>query len=127
MTCGFAASPYAPVQAAGTHGAQRRPSAGTLVPDFVDSESWHDFSPRAGFQWTPVERSQLYGFWAKGFRSGGYNFRNTDPGVAPGPFGSPSAEGSGEGVRVLDVAQVLEQSIQAREPAGGQDERKFSQ
>src|SRR5215204_1729180 len=38
------------------------------------------------------------------------------------------AEGSGEGVRVLDVAQVLEESIQARErPGAGQDERKFSQ
>src|SRR4029453_14736515 len=37
------------------------------------------------------------------------------------------AEGSGEGVRVLDVAQVLEESVQARErPGAGQDERKFS-
>src|ERR671918_168256 len=34
------------------------------------------------------------------------------------------AEGQGEGVKVLDVAQVLEESIQAGEPAGGQDERK---
>jgi iron complex outermembrane recepter protein len=58
----------------------------TLVPDFADSESWSDVSPRIGVQWMPAPDSQIYAYWAKGFRSGGYNFRNTDPGVAPGPF-----------------------------------------
>jgi iron complex outermembrane recepter protein len=58
----------------------------TLVPDFADSESWSDLSPRIGVQWMPAPDSQIYAYWAKGFRSGGYNFRNTDPGVAPGPF-----------------------------------------
>ena len=61
-------------------------AAKTIAPDFSDSERWSDVSPRVGFQWTPAEDSQLYAYWAKGFRSGGYNFRNTDPGVAPGPF-----------------------------------------
>lgn len=60
----------------------------TLVPDLVDSDSWSDVSPRVGLQWKPTEESQVYGYWAKGFRSGGYNFRNTDPGVTPGPFDS---------------------------------------
>lgn len=59
-----------------------------IVPDFVSSESWEDLSPRVGLQWMPAEHSQVYGYWAKGFRSGGYNFRNTDPGVTPGPFDS---------------------------------------
>jgi iron complex outermembrane recepter protein len=61
-------------------------SGRTLVPDFADSESWSDVSPRIGVQWMPTPDSQIYAYWAKGFRSGGYNFRNTDPGVAPGPF-----------------------------------------
>jgi iron complex outermembrane receptor protein len=60
----------------------------SIVPDFIDSHDWNDVSPRVGFQWLPAERSQVYGYWAKGFRSGGYNFRNTDPGVQPGPFDS---------------------------------------
>jgi len=60
----------------------------SLVPDFVSSKSWDDLSPRVGLQWTAAEHSQVYGYWAKGFRSGGYNFRNTDPGVTPGPFDS---------------------------------------
>ena len=57
-----------------------------IVPDFADSESWSDVSPRIGVQWMFAPDSQIYAYWAKGFRSGGYNFRNTDPGVAPGPF-----------------------------------------
>jgi iron complex outermembrane receptor protein len=60
----------------------------SIVPDFIDSHSWNDVSPRVGFQWIPAEHSQIYAYWAKGFRSGGYNFRNTDPGVRPGPFDS---------------------------------------
>jgi iron complex outermembrane receptor protein len=63
-------------------------AAMTIVPDFFDSQSWNDVSPRVGLQWTPAANSQIYGYWAKGFRSGGYNFRNTDPGVTPGPFDS---------------------------------------
>jgi iron complex outermembrane receptor protein len=61
-------------------------AAKTIVPDFADGESWSDVSPRVGFQWMPAPDSQIYAYWAKGFRSGGYNFRNTDPGVTPGPF-----------------------------------------
>jgi iron complex outermembrane receptor protein len=62
--------------------------ARTIVADFSDSESWDDISPRIGLQWMPGPASQVYAYWAKGFRSGGYNFRNTDPGVPPGPFDS---------------------------------------
>lgn len=61
--------------------------AGTLVNNFPDnSAEWEDTSPRIGFQWTPTQETQIYGFWAQGFRSGGFNFRNTDPGVAPNFF-----------------------------------------
>lgn len=56
------------------------------LPLFSDAHSWSDVSPRVGFQYMPVHAAQLYGYWAKGFRSGGYNFRNTDPGVTTGPF-----------------------------------------
>jgi iron complex outermembrane recepter protein len=62
--------------------------AGTLVPTFFDSETWTDFTPKLGLQWTPWDQTQLYFFWAKGFRSGGYNFRNTTEESVPGPFDS---------------------------------------
>ncbi|MCK9506214.1 MAG: TonB-dependent receptor [Porticoccaceae bacterium] len=61
-------------------------AAHVIYPDFEDSESWTDVSPRLGFQWQPNDDTQIYGYYAKGFRSGGYNFRNTIAGAAPGPF-----------------------------------------
>lgn len=54
--------------------------------DFNDSEDWESFTPKVGLQWTPDDRTLVYASYSKGFRSGGYNLRNTDPGVAPGPF-----------------------------------------
>ncbi|WP_444917840.1 TonB-dependent receptor [Microbulbifer sp. JMSA003] len=45
--------------------------------DLDDSESWSAFTPKLGLQWTVSDETQLYTFWTKGFRSGGYNFRNT--------------------------------------------------
>ena len=61
-------------------------AAGCTAFDFVDSESWSNFSPKLGFQYKPSPETQLYGFWTKGFRSGGYNLRNTSPTASPGPF-----------------------------------------
>ncbi|WP_444943786.1 TonB-dependent receptor [Microbulbifer sp. ZKSA006] len=53
--------------------------------DFTDSESWNAFTPKVGLQWTVSDETQLYTFWTKGFRSGGYNLRNAglDPTQPP--------------------------------------------
>ncbi len=61
-----------------------------LTPNFSDSDEWSDISPRVGFQYTPNPDTQLYGYWARGFRSGGYNFRQVQTlgAVTPGPFDS---------------------------------------
>lgn len=53
---------------------------------FRDKNTWDGLTPRIGLQWQPSDRTQLYGFWVRGFRSGGYNFRNVNAAVAPGPF-----------------------------------------
>lgn len=66
--------------------------ARTFTPDFLSQEKWSDFSPRIGLQFEPSARTQLYAFYAKGFRSGGYNFRNTLLGAPPGPFDSESQD-----------------------------------
>ena len=39
--------------------------------------SWTDTSPRVGVQWEPNPDTNIYAFWARGFRSGGVNFRVT--------------------------------------------------
>ena len=54
--------------------------------DFVDKDSWDSFTPKVGLQWRPNDDIQAYAHWTKGFRSGGYNLRNTDPTIGPGPF-----------------------------------------
>ena len=60
----------------------------SFVPDFADQESWSDFSPRIGVQFEPSDATNLYAYFARGFRSGGYNFRATVVGASPGPFDS---------------------------------------
>ena len=57
---------------------------------FDDEKTWNGLTPRVGLQWQPSDATQVYGFWAKGFRGGGYNFRNTNSAVAPGPFDEES-------------------------------------
>ncbi|MCH8522607.1 TonB-dependent receptor [Glycocaulis sp.] len=55
---------------------------------FIDSDSWTSFAPRVGVQFRYDEASQIYASWSQGYRSGGYNFRNTspNPAITPGPF-----------------------------------------
>ena len=54
--------------------------------DFVDDDKWTSFSPKVGFQWAATENSNVYGFWTIGYRSGGYNFRNTSALFTPFAF-----------------------------------------
>ncbi|QKX18772.1 TonB-dependent receptor [Microbulbifer sp. YPW1] len=53
--------------------------------DFSDTESWSAFTPKLGMQWLLSDSAQAYAVWTKGFRSGGYNMRNTAFGESPGP------------------------------------------
>ncbi len=69
------------------------PSNGCSVPaeqcysfNFSDRDTWSNFSPKVGVQWFPNEDTQLYATLTRGYRSGGYNVRNTDPALSPGPF-----------------------------------------
>ena len=51
--------------------------AGCTNFDFSDSRDWNNFTPKIGVQFTPNDETQVYAFWTKGFRSGGYNMRHT--------------------------------------------------
>jgi iron complex outermembrane receptor protein len=47
---------------------------------------WDNITPKLGVQWNFSESGQMYGFWSKGYRSGGFNFRNAKPFfIPPGP------------------------------------------
>ncbi len=47
------------------------------------SGDWANVTPKIGFQWELGDSGQIYSFWSKGYRSGGFNFRNAKPNVIP--------------------------------------------
>ncbi|MGB5629138.1 MAG: TonB-dependent receptor [Woeseiaceae bacterium] len=62
---------------------------GTCTYDFVDSKSWTNVSPKLGATMAVSDDATLYAHWTRGFRSGGYNLRNTAGDTVanpPGPF-----------------------------------------
>ena len=56
--------------------------------DFSDDDNWSNWSPKLGATWHINDDARIYAHWVRGFRSGGYNLRNTsfDPADTPGPF-----------------------------------------
>ncbi len=62
---------------------------GTCPFDFVDSEKWESWSPKLGLTYHLNDDARIYAHWTRGFRSGGYNLRNTSGDIVnngPGPF-----------------------------------------
>ncbi len=59
---------------------------GTCTPDFVDDAEWNSWSPKIGALYHVSDDARVYGHWSRGFRSGGYNLRNTDENNAPEGF-----------------------------------------
>ena len=48
---------------------------------FSDGDEWSNWTPKVGLQYFWNDEIQTYGYYTKGFRSGGYNFRITDVNV----------------------------------------------
>lgn len=47
------------------------------------SGDWDNLTPKLGAQVQISDNLRMYGFWSKGFRSGGFNFRNARPDIIP--------------------------------------------
>ena len=63
--------------------------AGTCRFDFNDTESWSNLAPKLGFSYDYSDATMIYGSISRGYRSGGYNLRNTaidTVNFGPGPF-----------------------------------------
>lgn len=82
--------------------------AGTCPFDFDDTDSWSNFSPKVGLSYDPGETINFYGHWTRGFRSGGYNFRNTSAVFDPGPFDREKVDAFEVGFKTQanDVARI---------------------
>ncbi|RIV89825.1 TonB-dependent receptor [Aurantiacibacter xanthus] len=59
------------------------PITGERVPDenngFADKRAWENWSPRLVASYAASEGARVYASWSRGYRSGGYNFRITQP------------------------------------------------
>jgi len=56
--------------------------------DFEDDDDWDNLAPKLGATYHLNDDTNIYTHWTRGYRSGGYNLRNTsfDPADTPGPF-----------------------------------------
>lgn len=54
--------------------------------DVVDDESWSNWSPKIGATYDIDEETIAYAHWSRGYRSGGYNLRNTSLSSPPEAF-----------------------------------------
>ena len=62
---------------------------GTCPFDFTDDKEWDSWSPKVGVIYHVSDKARVYTHWTRGFRSGGYNLRNTaidTVNLGPGPF-----------------------------------------
>ncbi len=59
---------------------------GTCTPDFVDDRDWETWSPKIGATYHVRPDARVYAHWSRGFRSGGYNLRNTSARFDPEAF-----------------------------------------
>ncbi len=92
--------------------------------DFTDEETWHSWSPKlgavyylgggAGFE------ANIYGHWTRGFRSGGYNLRNTYPPATavpgipvelPGPYDEEKIDTFEAGFKISTNIGVLNGAV----------------
>lgn len=69
--------------------------------DFVDDEDWSNVSPKIGATYDVNADTIAYAHWSRGYRSGGYNLRNTsfDPSDTPGPFDEEKVDNYEVGVK----------------------------
>ena len=68
---------------------------GTCPYDFTDEEEWDSWSPKVGATYHLTDSARIYAHWTRGFRSGGYNLRNTaidTVNLGPGPFGQETVD-----------------------------------
>ena len=49
--------------------------------DFKGTKTWTNLSPKIGLSYRYADDTLVYAHWTRGFRSGGYNLRNTHPDI----------------------------------------------
>lgn len=68
-------------------------------PAGPNSNNFNNFSPKVGIQLHPTERVMVYGSWTRGYRSGGWTTRLSNPLPTAPQFGPENAESFEIGVK----------------------------
>ena len=82
---------------------------GTCVFDFTDDQEWDSWSPKVGLIYHFSDTARIYAHWTRGFRSGGYNLRNTaidTVNLGPGPFGEETVDNYEIGFKFGSFGQI---------------------
>lgn len=92
--------------------------------DFTDEETWHSWSPKLGAVYYMGGgedfEANVYGHWTRGFRSGGYNLRNTYPPTAaipgipaelPGPYDEEKIDTFEAGFKISTNIGILNGAV----------------
>lgn len=74
------------------NGPSYAPATVECAADFNDSETWSFVSPKIGFMYDITDGSRVYGSVTQGYRSGGYNLRNTELPIGQNPDGTLAYE-----------------------------------
>jgi iron complex outermembrane receptor protein len=86
------------------NGPDYAPATRECVYDFVDSNTWNFVSPKVGFSYDLTDSARVYGSITQGYRSGGYNLRNTEVPASFAPDGTARYE---FGPGPFDTEEVL--------------------
>lgn len=104
--------------ASGTPKAPCNVATGPACPfDFTDDETWHSWSPKLGAAYYMGGganfEANIYGHWTRGFRSGGYNLRNTyRPDVElPGPYDEEKIDTFEAGFKISTNIGILNGAV----------------
>ena len=98
MPCNFAVGPACPF-------------------DFTDEETWNSWSPKLGVAYYlgggANYEANIYGHWTRGYRSGGYNLRNTyAPSVElPGPYDEEKIDTFEAGLKISTNIGILNGAV----------------
>jgi iron complex outermembrane recepter protein len=76
-------------------------TSGDCAFDFIDDEEWSNVSHKIGATYEINGDTIAYTHWSRGYRSGGYNLRNTSfhPADTPGPFDEEKVDNYEVGVK----------------------------
>ncbi len=85
--------------------------------DFTDEETWNSWSPKLGAVYYlgggENYEANIYGHWTRGFRSGGYNLRNSFPPTQelPGPYDEEKIDTFEAGLKISTNIGILNGAV----------------